>query len=174
MKFCEIWHLFSRARIRNFLWCQFCRWVITSLALEKCKKECNTLQIILVQGFCSDWKLKLLNFLLSSVGFRPNLLEWKYDGTEPFHSNCSPGERLKRLTRLRRTIRPMQYNYPATPSKASSLNRTGMTLQQLSVISRSSLDKCENCQWVMCSASRINTLRQHCCSVPRCFWIYQT
>ena len=36
--------------------------LITSLALEKCKKECNILQIILVQGFV-HWKLKLLNFL---------------------------------------------------------------------------------------------------------------
>ena len=36
--FCEIWHLFSRAPIRNFLWCYY-RWLITSLALEKCKKR---------------------------------------------------------------------------------------------------------------------------------------
>ena len=43
-------------------------------------------------------KIKITQF---PGGFRPNLLEWKYDGTEPFHSNCSPGERLKRLTTLR-------------------------------------------------------------------------
>ena len=35
----------------NFLWCHY-GWFITSLALEKCKKECNILYIILVQGFC--------------------------------------------------------------------------------------------------------------------------
>ena len=38
MPFCEIWHLFSRAPIRNFLWCYY-RWLIASLALEKCKKN---------------------------------------------------------------------------------------------------------------------------------------
>ena len=105
--------------------------------------------------------------------FRPNLLEWKYDGTEPFHSNCSPGERLKRLTRLRQLSG--QYNINVPRHRQKLLAWTGLAcLQQLSVISRSSLDKCENCQWAMRSASRINTLREHCCSVPRCFWIYQT
>ena len=38
MPFCEIWHLFSLAPMRNFLWCYY-RWLITSLALEKCKKN---------------------------------------------------------------------------------------------------------------------------------------
>ena len=48
---CEIWLSFSRNSMRNFLWYYY-RWFVTSLALEKCKKECNILQIILVQGFC--------------------------------------------------------------------------------------------------------------------------
>ena len=39
---CEIWHSFSWAPERNFLWCYYRR-LITSLALEKCKKECNNL-----------------------------------------------------------------------------------------------------------------------------------
>ena len=42
-------------------------------------------------------KIKITQF---PGGFRPNLLEWKYDGTEPFHSNCSEGERLKRPPHL--------------------------------------------------------------------------
>ena len=35
--------------------------LITSLALEKCKKECNILEIILVQGFC-PLKIKVSQF----------------------------------------------------------------------------------------------------------------
>ena len=37
---CEIWYSFSRAPIKNFLWCYY-RWLITSHG--KCKKECNIL-----------------------------------------------------------------------------------------------------------------------------------
>ena len=40
---CEIWHLFSRTAVKNFLWCYYW-WLITSLALGKCKREiilCN-------------------------------------------------------------------------------------------------------------------------------------
>ena len=63
MLFCEIWHLFSRALIRNILWWYYYRSLITSTALEKSKKECDfVVKIILVQG-----KLKLLNFLMDSV-----------------------------------------------------------------------------------------------------------
>ena len=51
-------HIFSRAPMRIFFfWCHY-RWFITSLALEKCKIECNILWIILVQDWY--WKLKLL------------------------------------------------------------------------------------------------------------------
>ena len=56
----EIWHSFSRTPVINFLWCYY-KWIITSLALEKCKKECNVLQIILVQGFC-PLKIKITQF----------------------------------------------------------------------------------------------------------------
>ena len=35
---CEIWHTLPRTPMRNFLWCYY-RWLITSLALEKCKKR---------------------------------------------------------------------------------------------------------------------------------------
>ena len=52
MSFCEIGNLFSRALIRNFLWCYY-RLLITSIALEKCEKECNMIKIILVQDFLS-------------------------------------------------------------------------------------------------------------------------
>ena len=38
--FFEIWHLFSRSLIRNYLWC-YDRSLITSIGLEKCKKEGN-------------------------------------------------------------------------------------------------------------------------------------
>ena len=37
---CEIWHLFSWAPMRNSLWCYY-RWLIISIALEKCKEECD-------------------------------------------------------------------------------------------------------------------------------------
>ena len=47
--------------IRNFLWCYYRR-LITSLALEKCKKGCN----VLVQGFC-PLKIKITQF---PSGFR--------------------------------------------------------------------------------------------------------
>ena len=53
--------MFSWAPVKNFLWCYY-RQLITSIALEKCKKECNIVKIILVQG-----KLKLLNFLMDFV-----------------------------------------------------------------------------------------------------------
>ena len=64
---CEFWHSFSRTLMTNFLWCYY-RWQITSLALEKCKKECNILWIILVQGFC-PLKIKITQF---PGGFRLN------------------------------------------------------------------------------------------------------
>ena len=41
---------------------------ITSIALEKCEKECNMLKIILVQGFC-PLKIKITQF---PDGFRLN------------------------------------------------------------------------------------------------------
>ena len=44
----------------NFLWCYY-RWFITSLAFEQGKKECNILEIILVQGFC-PLKIKITQF----------------------------------------------------------------------------------------------------------------
>ena len=37
------------------------RWLVTSLALEKCNKECSMLYIILVQGFC-PLKIKITQF----------------------------------------------------------------------------------------------------------------
>ena len=40
---CEIWHSFSQTSMRNSLWCYYGWLIITSLALEKCKKECNIL-----------------------------------------------------------------------------------------------------------------------------------
>ena len=48
---CEIWNLFSQAPIRNCLWCYY--WELTtSITLEKCEKEWDMAQNILVQGFC--------------------------------------------------------------------------------------------------------------------------
>ena len=47
---CEIWNLFSWAPLRNCLWCYY-RWLITSIALEKCKRECDIAENILIQGF---------------------------------------------------------------------------------------------------------------------------
>ena len=61
----EIWHSFSRTPLRNSLWCYY-RWLITSLALEKCKKNAIFLKIFCHKVFV-HWKLKLLNFLVDSV-----------------------------------------------------------------------------------------------------------
>ena len=58
----------ARALIRNFLW-YYNRQLITSIALEKYKKECDTVKIILVQGFC-PLKIKITQF---SDGFRLNV-----------------------------------------------------------------------------------------------------
>ena len=49
----------------NVLWCYY-RWLITSIALEKYKKESDIVLIILIQG-CFYWKLQLLNFLMDSI-----------------------------------------------------------------------------------------------------------
>ena len=73
----EIWHSFSLTFMRNFLWCYY-GWFISSLALEKCKKECNILYIILVQGFC-PLKIKITLF---PGGFRLNQIQsWIPDST---------------------------------------------------------------------------------------------
>ena len=56
MSFCEIWHSFSRASIRDFLWCYY-RWLITSLALEKGKKKALYLKLFWYKVFV-HWKLK--------------------------------------------------------------------------------------------------------------------
>ena len=66
---CEIQHLFSWTSMKNFLWCYY-RWFITSSALEKCKKECNVLWVILVQDFC-PLKIKITQF---PDGFRLKIL----------------------------------------------------------------------------------------------------
>ena len=64
---CEIWHLFSRTSMRNFLWCYY-RWFITSLALEKCKKRMHAIFFKLFwYKILVYWKLKLLNFLMDSI-----------------------------------------------------------------------------------------------------------
>ena len=63
----EIWHSFSRTPLRNFLWC-YCRWLITSLALEKCKKrDAIFFNKISWYKVFVHWKLKLLNFPVDSV-----------------------------------------------------------------------------------------------------------
>ena len=106
-------------------------------------------------------KIKITQF---PGGFRHNLLEWKYYGTEPFHSNCSEGERLKRLPRLAQLSGQCNITVPRRRQKLLAWTALAC-LQQLSVISRSSLGKCENCQWAMRSASRKDTLHEHCCYV---------
>ena len=62
---CEIWHLFSRALMRNSLWC-YNRYLIISIALEKCKKNVILFKLFWYKVFV-HWKLKLLNFLMDSV-----------------------------------------------------------------------------------------------------------
>ena len=64
---CELWHLFSRAPIRNCLWCYY-RKLITSIALLKSVKKKNAMLFILFwyKVFVHSI-LKLLNFLVDSV-----------------------------------------------------------------------------------------------------------
>ena len=51
----------SRASIRTFSLELFHIQLITFIALEKCKRGCNMLDIILVQGFC-PLKIKVIQF----------------------------------------------------------------------------------------------------------------
>ena len=62
---CEFWHSFSRSPMKNFLWCYY-RWLITSIVLEKCKKNAIFFKLFWYKVFV-HWKLKLLNFLVDSV-----------------------------------------------------------------------------------------------------------
>ena len=75
----EIWYSFSRTPLRNFLWCYY-RWLITSLALQKCKTGNAIFFKLFWYKVFVHWELKLLNFLVDSV---LNVL-W-YD----FKLNCS-------------------------------------------------------------------------------------
>ena len=69
--------------MRYFLWCYY-RWFITSLALEKRKKECDIFKFILVQDFCplnikitqvpDEFRLKTLHITLE-----------KYDYLDSYH-----------------------------------------------------------------------------------------
>ena len=65
MSFCEIWHLFSQALIRNILWCYY-RWLTTCIALVKCKRNAVLFKLFWHKVFV-HWKLKLLNCLMSSI-----------------------------------------------------------------------------------------------------------
>ena len=65
---CEIWHLFSRTSMRNFLWCYY-RWFITSLALEKCKKNAIFFKLFWYKIFV-HWQTKITQF---PEGFRLNM-----------------------------------------------------------------------------------------------------
>ena len=51
LELCEIWRSFSRAPTRNFLRCYY-RWLITSLALEKC----NFSQYVCNDGYFTGFK----------------------------------------------------------------------------------------------------------------------
>jgi len=68
----ELWYLFSRVPMGNcFIWCYF-RQLFLSLAFRKCKKDCNILKIILVQGFC-PLKTEVDRF---PIGFRLKSICW--------------------------------------------------------------------------------------------------
>ena len=65
---CEIWHSFPRAPVRKFLWCYY-RWLIvliTSLALEKCKKNAICFKLFSHKVFC-PLKFKITRSPLYSV-----------------------------------------------------------------------------------------------------------
>ena len=65
VSFCEIWSfwsLFTRTPIGTFSLELFhIAYYINFIALEKCKKECNMIEIILVWGFC-QLKIKITQF----------------------------------------------------------------------------------------------------------------
>ena len=63
---CELWHLFSRVPVRNCLWCYY-RKLITSIALEKCKKNNAILFLLFWYKVFVHSVLKLFNFLVDSV-----------------------------------------------------------------------------------------------------------
>ena len=58
---CEIWHSFHWTPMRNFLWCYY-RWLITYLALEKCKKNAIFFKLFWFNIFC-PLKVKITQFL---------------------------------------------------------------------------------------------------------------
>ena len=62
---CEIWHSFSWTPMRNFLCCYY-RLLLTSLALEKCKKNAMFLKLFWRYKVFVRWELKLLSFLVDS------------------------------------------------------------------------------------------------------------
>ena len=62
---CEIWHSFSWTPMRNFLCCYY-RLLLTSLALEKCKKNAMFLKLFCRYKVFVHWELKLLSFLVDS------------------------------------------------------------------------------------------------------------
>ena len=58
----SFWSLFFRTPMRSFSLDN----LLSSIALEKCKKECNMCEIILVQGFCK-LKINVAQFPMNSV-----------------------------------------------------------------------------------------------------------
>ena len=92
-KFCEIWHsyIFSGSHENFFFWCHY-RWFITSLALEKCKRECNILWIILVQDFC-PLKIKITHSPIPGKSFQ-TLRETCFECTQNVSFSVSLPEHL--------------------------------------------------------------------------------
>ena len=70
--FSELWNLFHRAPMRHCSRCYF-RQLFISLALRKCKKDCQRPNVILVQVFFFPVK--------SPIGFRPLLRLADYQST---------------------------------------------------------------------------------------------
>ena len=66
MQFWEIGYSFSWAPVWNILWCYY-RWLITSLALKKCIKECNNaLRYSGIKFFPGGFHLNLLSNCLKT------------------------------------------------------------------------------------------------------------
>ena len=103
-KILKIWHSLSWAPIRKFLWCYY-KWLITFLALEKCKKRMRyclnysgTIKVFV------HWKLKLLNFLISCFDMtsrRPYLCTEQWIGGHVCVQKKPVGIELFSLVRLR-------------------------------------------------------------------------
>ena len=78
MSFCEIWHLFPRAPMRNLVWCYY-KWLNTSLALKNVKKNAICFKLFWYKGFV-HWKLISISWWIPSKPGGGGGLPYETDG----------------------------------------------------------------------------------------------